>query len=322
MSRPLRIEYSNACYHVLNRGRRGDRIFADHGDCQAFVNLLQESIEMWNVRICAYCLMQNHYHILLQTPDANISRCMRHINGVYTQRYNRRHGCDGPLFRGRYKAILIDGDSYLLQLVRYIHRNPLRAGIVQSMDKYLWSSHRGYLSDVEKWDWLDKAFIFSIFSQDTRQAKRAYKRFINLEDSKDVQDIFERNKLPSVFGSDKFISWVKEKFLGEKNHHEVPDSSFLVPEISKIKAVICEYYSIREKDLLIPKRGVFNEPRLVAIYLIRLFRKDGLSRISQEFSMKGYSSASSAIDRLKKKMVSDRELKTRVDAVKDLIVKG
>jgi len=85
--------------------------------------------------------MPNHAHILLQTPDANISRCMRHINGVYTQRYNRRHGCDGQLFR-------------------YIHRNPLRTGIVQSMDKYLWSSHRGYLSGVEKWDWLDKAFIF------------------------------------------------------------------------------------------------------------------------------------------------------------------
>jgi len=122
MSRPLRIEYPGAWYHVMNRGRRSESIFSDRYDYLKFIDLLIEISEMWNVNVAAYCLMTNHYHILLQTPDGNISRCMRHLNSVYTQRYNRRHGLDGQLFRERYKSILVCNDSHLLQLVRYIHK--------------------------------------------------------------------------------------------------------------------------------------------------------------------------------------------------------
>ena len=129
MSRPLRIEYEGAWYHVMNRGRRFEDIFDSPDNYTAFVELLKDTSEMWNVRIAAYCLMPNHYHLLVCTPDANISRSMRHLNGLYTQAYNRDHKCDGPLFRGRYKSILVSADDYLLQLVRYIHRNPLKAGI-------------------------------------------------------------------------------------------------------------------------------------------------------------------------------------------------
>jgi len=112
MSRPLRIEYPGAWYHVMNRGRRSESIFSDRHDYLMFIDLLIEISEMWNVNIAAYCLMTNHYHILLQTPDGNISRCMRHLNSVYTQRYNRRHGgLDGQLFRGRYKSILVCNDT-------------------------------------------------------------------------------------------------------------------------------------------------------------------------------------------------------------------
>lgn len=123
----------------MNRGRRAERIFNEEDDYAMFVELLKEASEAWSIRICAYCLMPNYYHLLVQTPEANISRAMRHINGIYTQRFNRRHGCDGQLFRGRYKSIVVDADSYLLQLVRYIHSNPAKAGIAP-MDRYQWSS--------------------------------------------------------------------------------------------------------------------------------------------------------------------------------------
>jgi len=103
MSRPLRIEYPGAWYHLMNRGRRGDAIFADNIDRQKFIRLLKEAADLWNVRISGFCLMDNHYHILAQTPQGNLSRFMRHLNGVYTQRYNRLHDYDGQLFRGRYK---------------------------------------------------------------------------------------------------------------------------------------------------------------------------------------------------------------------------
>ena len=102
---------------------------------------MHEAIELFALRISAFCLMPNHYHLLVQTPDANLSRCMRHINGVYTQRFNGAHSIDGQLFKGRYKAIVVAEGDYLLQLVRYIHRNPVRAGIVGNPADYKWSSH-------------------------------------------------------------------------------------------------------------------------------------------------------------------------------------
>ena len=150
MSRPLRIHYPDAWYHVMNRGRRAEAIFGGKKDYIAFIELLKVTGELWNLRISAYCLLKNHYHLLVQTPDANLSRCMRHINGVYTQRFNKAHHIDGQLFRGRYKSILIDADSYLLELIRYIHRNPIEAGLVKQLGKYSWSSHQGYFVRCEK----------------------------------------------------------------------------------------------------------------------------------------------------------------------------
>ncbi len=112
MARPLRIQYKDAWYHVMNRGRRSENIYLDRDDFCLFTNLLKESSEQWGVHIAAYCLMSNHYHLLIQTPHANLSRFMRHIDGVYTQRFNRCHKLDGQLFRGRYKSILVGEDNY------------------------------------------------------------------------------------------------------------------------------------------------------------------------------------------------------------------
>jgi len=119
-------------------------------DYVAFIKVLKEAVTFWNIKITAYCLMPNHYHLLLRTPEGNISRCMSHINGVYTQRYNRRNRYDGQLFRGRYKSILLDSDNYLMVLVRYFHQNPLRAKMVTRLEVYAWSSHNGYISNASK----------------------------------------------------------------------------------------------------------------------------------------------------------------------------
>ena len=174
MSRPLRIEYPGAWYHVMNRGRRSESIFLDKHDYLMFIDLLIEVSGMCNVNIAAYCLMTNHYHILLQTPDGNISRCMRHLNSVYTQKYNKRHGFDGQLFRGRYKSILVCNDSHLLQLIRYIHKNPVKAGMVKDMPDYEWSSYKGYLSYANKWKWLHKDYIFSMITPKKRPTETVY----------------------------------------------------------------------------------------------------------------------------------------------------
>jgi len=129
----------------MNRDRRGNAIFVDNIDRQHFIMLLKEAADLWNVRINGFCLMVNYYHILAQTLQGNLSRYMCHLNGVYTKRYNRLHYYDGQLFRGRYKSILVVAGSHLLELIRYIHLNPVWSQIVNSPDQYSWSSHQRYL---------------------------------------------------------------------------------------------------------------------------------------------------------------------------------
>ena len=316
MSRPLRIEYPDAWYHVMNRGRRSEKIFLNKTDYSTFLELLVESADMWNVRIAAYCMVPNHYHVLLQTPNANLSRFMRHVDGVYTQRFNRSHHYDGQLFRGRYKSILLDADSYLLQLVRYIHRNPLQAGIVNKLEAYKWSSHNGYVSSAKKWNWLHKDFILSMLTKDKRQQRRIYRQFITKEDSEEISLLFERKNLPSILGSERFIDRVKERFFRRKSHEEIPESRALAPDRKKIKRVVCKAYQVDEKDLLKSKRGEFNEPRNVSIYLTRRLRGDGLREICKEFHIKRYSTASSAIERVKAQILKDRQLRKRVEKLR------
>ena len=196
MSRALRIAYPGAWYLVMNRGRRHEKVFLDKADYQNFVDLLNETSEAWNVRIAAYCLMPNHYHLLIMTPEANIARAMRHINGIFTQGFNNRHGCDGPLFRGRYKSILVDGDAYFLQLVKYIHTNPVREGLVEDAKQYVWSSHKAYLSTAKKWDWLYKPFILNLLTDNKKAQLKAYRQFINDDGMDRVQEVMGQKNGP------------------------------------------------------------------------------------------------------------------------------
>jgi putative transposase len=322
MARPLRIEYPDAWYHVMNRGRRSENIFLEDNDYYAFLKLLIESTEIWSVRIAGYCLMPNHYHLLVHTPDANLSRCMRHINGVYTQRFNRSHQCDGQLFRGRYKAILIDADTYLLQLLRYIHRNPLNAGLVEQLDAYQWSSHNGYLSNSKKWAWLHKDFVLSMLTEDERQRQRAYREFVVMDDAKEIKRIFQKKKLPVILGSQVFIDWVKGRFYEEKIDVEMPQSEVLAPDKDKIKEIVCKAYGVKEEDLQKSIRGIFNEPRNVAIYLTRQLRRDTLDEIAREFRMKRYSSTSSAIERVRAQISEDKGFRKRVERLKKKLTKS
>ncbi len=141
MARPLRIEYIGALYHVTSRGDRQEAIFDDDQDRTAFLNVLSEVVSRFRWRCYAYCLMENHYHLMIETPEANLTKGMRHLNGVFTQRSNRRHKRSGHLFQGRYKAILVDRDSYFLELARYIVLNPVRAAMVKHPRLWVWSSY-------------------------------------------------------------------------------------------------------------------------------------------------------------------------------------
>jgi len=312
MSRPLRIEYPDAWYYVMNRGRRREEVFTGPKDYRQFIEIINETAGIWKLRVAAYCLMPNHYHLLVQTPNANLSRCLRHIDGVYTQRFNRAHGTDGPLFRGRYKSILIEADSYLLPLVRYIHRNPVRAGLSKTMAGYTWSSHRFYLSSTEMDSWFNKAWVLSMFSGKKQERLRAYRRFVSLEDEEEFIAILGRKRWPSILGSRDFIYRIKERVYTGKTDNEVRRSRELAPKLKQIQKAVEIFYGISRKELLSSQRGVFNEPRNMAIYLTRQLRGDSLNQIGLNFRINNYSSVSSAIERTKRWMAEDRKLRTKV----------
>jgi len=322
MARPLRIEYQDAWYHVMNRGRRGENVFSDHEDCSAFIYLLSETSKMFNLRVSAYCLMKNHYHILVQTPDGNLSRAMRHVNGVYTQRYNRRWSFDGQLFRGRYKSVLVEEDGHLLELLRYIHRNPVLAQICHNVGDYPWSSHPAYTSSAKKWDWLHRKSLLCMFADTLDKAQRRYKRFVHDEDTEEVIDFFSKKHMPAFFGTEDFVEGIKEKYYGIKKHHEIPQSRQLAPTVAEIKEIVCKHYAIDEQSLLQSKRGRINEPRNMAVYLARKLCGFPLEEIGREFGIAKYSSVSSIVTRTEKHITQHRHLSLLVEEMGVRLGKG
>ena len=178
MARPLRIEFCGALYHVTSRGDRREPIFEDDTDRQTFLAILAEGVERFNWLCHAYCLMTNHYHLVVETPQGNLSKGMRQLNGVYTQASNRRHQRSGHLFQGRFKAILVDKESYLLELTRYVVLNPVRAGIVAQVQQWPWSSYRAMVGEAPAPAWLATDGLLAQFGEPREEAQRRYRRFV------------------------------------------------------------------------------------------------------------------------------------------------
>lgn len=178
MSRPVRIAFPDALYHVTARGDRREDIVEDDEDRWVFLQTLEKVISQFNWLCYAWCLMDNHYHLLIQTPDGNLSKGMRQLNGVYTQASNRRHRRVGHLFQGRFKAILVDSDVYLLELSRYVVLNPVRAGIVETPAEWIWSSYRETVGLVPPATWLAVDGLLAAFAEQRSLAQSRYAQFV------------------------------------------------------------------------------------------------------------------------------------------------
>jgi putative transposase len=178
MSRPLRLELAGGLYHVTARGDRREVIYRDDQDRIDWLALLGEVCSRFHWRCHAWCEMTNHYHFVVETPDANLSKGMRQLNGVYTQKTNQRHGLVGHLFQGRYKAILVERDAYLLELARYVVLNPVRAGMVREAGDWPWSSYRAMDGQVAAPDWLETDWLLGQFGQERTCAQAAYRDFV------------------------------------------------------------------------------------------------------------------------------------------------
>ncbi len=211
MPRPLRLEYEGAFHHVMNRGRNRQTIFHDADYFEAFLTTLKEASERYDAIIHAYCLMTNHYHLLIETPKANLSQIMQHINGKYTQWHNRKKGKDGTLFRGRYKSVLVDQDSYLLQLSRYIHRNPLEVKnkMVEQLKDSPWSSYPAYINQVKSPSWLSREKTYQM--QGAQHRYKGYQRFVEQGIDEDIKRFYSKGNILGVLGSKEFRQACKEE---------------------------------------------------------------------------------------------------------------
>jgi putative transposase len=220
MARPLRIEFPNALYHVTARGDRREPIVEDDTDRAAFFNVLAEVIERFNWRCHAYCLMTNHYHLVVETPDANLSKGMRQLNGMYTQATNRRHQRTGHLFQGRFKAILVDKDNYLLELSRYVVLNPVRAGMVKHPRQYAWSSYRAMVGQSPVPGWLETDGLLAQFGARRTEARRRYSEFVVA--GLKAESIWRGLRQQIYLGDEEFVKRMQRKAKPQGDTLSIP----------------------------------------------------------------------------------------------------
>lgn len=204
MSRPLRLEFPGALYHVTSRGDRRASIFFDDNDRRAWLDVLALVCARCHFVVYAFCQMPNHYHLMVETVEGNLSQGMRQLNGIYTQKFNRRHGMAGHVLQGRYKAILVQKDSYLRELARYIVLNPVRAGLAAAPEDWRWSSHRAMCGSVDAPAWLETAWLHSQFGKSAEFASLAYQQFVRA--GMDAKNPLKAVSHQLILGDEQFIA--------------------------------------------------------------------------------------------------------------------
>ena len=261
MGRPLRLEFAGALYHLTTRGDRQEPIFLDDGDRRRFLDLLGKEISQQGWICYAYCLMGNHYHLLIETPEANLVRGMRRLNGVYTQAFNRRRKKPGHVFQGRYKSILVDKENYLLELCRYIVLNPVRANRVKEPEEWSWSSYGATAGTATTPKWLAVEEVLSFFSG----SRSNYRRFVSEGIAEGT--IWEDVKGQIYLGSEDFLERMQELADGQSVRGVAKAQTRpKTPEADEIVNAVAREYGISVSQVLDRRHA---EAYWLAVYLMR-----------------------------------------------------
>ena len=282
MARPLRLEFPGALYHITSRGNAKQDVFWDDADRTSFLNLLGQEVRQQEWKCYSYCLMDNHYHLIIETPEGNLISGMRRLNGVYTQWFNRRHRRVGHLFQGRYKSIIVDKESYLLELCRYVVLNPVRAGIVSRPGEWKWSSYlattMGY---VNRPDWLDTAWILQQFGRDMKEGREFYNQFIS--EGVDVQSPWKDLKGQIWLGSKTFLEKMERLIRGD-TIEEVPlaQTTPARPTRSDIFESVTTCYGLNSGDI-VNRRD--QHAYRTAVYLLRRVVNMNIKAVAREFKV-------------------------------------
>ena len=310
MARPLRIAFPGAFYHVTARGNERKAVFKSERDREKFLEYLETASERYQAVIHAFCLMDNHYHLLLETPAGNLSQIMHHINGAYTTYFNVKRVRTGHLFQGRYKAILVEKDAYAKELSRYIHLNPVRAKMVQAPEQYAWTSYNFYIGKEKAPPWLQRQFILDYFGHSIKIAQKGYQKFVSQLVHTDYESPLKDVSGSVLLGSQGFIDLIKnERISGEKSDRNVPALKQLANQ-----ATI--------PDICQAVESVFGEtPRLsrkVKIFLCRKHTTASLAVIGDRFGI-GDSAVAQSYSRFLNEIKTDCRLGRQVDKIERMI---
>ena len=284
MARPLRVEFENAHYHIIARGDELKPLFIDNQDFKRYIRLLHRYRKEFRVDIIAYCLMNTHLHLEVKTPLANISKFMHALHTAYTSYYNFRHQKRGHLFQGRFKSPLVDKDSYLLELSRYIHNQAVRAGICSSPLEYQWSSYRFFVTSQTS-QIVSPEIVLRLYGADIKKARVRYRRFVEKELG---PDIMEEVKRRVVYGSDTFQAKILA-LINDKSSRDFPEVRVLRRgiKIDRIQEIVADKYNIKADCLTRKGKKYINqkllEPRDLALYLTRLFTENTHLEIGKSF---------------------------------------
>ena len=319
MARQWRIEYPGALYHVLSRGNDRQAIFSSDKDRKAFLDLIQQLCERFGIEVFAYVLMGNHYHLLLRITQANLSKAMQWLGTAYTLRFHANNGTGGHLFQGRFKSIIVENDAYLLRLSCYIHRNPLRAGIVTRIADYPWSSYPFYAYKKKPPAWLATGLIINQIHAKDRHA--AYRRKVQ-QYSDEKGRLWEDVKHGLVFGSQSFLDQLKSRFLKSHPDAELPQHNRLMldVDVQQLTEKAARALGLDLAKLKNTRRIGSDEKDRRDMLIFLLWQTGGLSnqKIASMLGMT-YSSISRRASMLKRRLQTDYELMTQYETIKSQI---
>jgi REP element-mobilizing transposase RayT len=316
MGRPLRIQFPGALYHITSRGNERKKIFLHDSDRIKFLGILEDYHERYGIFIHSYVLMDNHYHLVVETPQGNLLKVMHGINGGYTGYFNRNYDRAGHLFQGRYKGILVDKEAYLLQASRYVHLNPVRAKVVEKPELYEWSSYGGYVRKSKEVRWVEYGCVLSRFGRDKEEARKKYKRFVEEGLKGRVENPFKNVYGQVVLGGEEFKERVKGLVKGNGISDEVVERKRFKgsADVEDVVRAVAGVFGV-EGDEIKRKGSRDNRARNVTVYLVK--RYSGLSNkeIGEIFGRVHYSAVSKVSARVEREMVGDKRLSKLVEAL-------
>jgi putative transposase len=316
MARPIRIEYEGAFYHVTARGNERRKIFFSRKDYEKFKEYLADAREKYRFKLHAYVLMTNHYHLLIETPEKNLSRLMHFINSSYTTYTNIKRKRSGHLFQGRYKSIVIDRDSYLLELSRYLHLNPVRVNIVGKPEDYPYSSYVSYISDHGE-ALISRSTILEMFSEKESEARKRYKSFVENARGEEEESPMTKIYGGMILGGEGFIREILQKIEeGQLEKEAVSHRKALRKPVGSeaVLSVLCKHYGISKEEIKNTERS---KARKMCMYLMKKQTVTTTREICELLGNMSYAAAAKMYQRFIKELAEDKGLRKKMEVLRE-----